>query len=167
MGSVRGSMRGSIRSLMLCLEGASHGAGDGIPSHGAGDGIPTQPGSIHNQVVVYHCGPLSLISEFVEEGAKFSSDSPYPWCILTYLGPFASQCSDWDASAASRILAVSLVHSSFCCAIDLRCSRSWLLFSCKLLFMIRERSRLRTKGSAVIGRPLNLLPSVTKYPLIA
>ncbi|GFS06041.1 hypothetical protein ElyMa_006534100 [Elysia marginata] len=27
-------------------------------------------------------------------------------------GPFASQCSDWDASAASRILAVSLVHSS-------------------------------------------------------
>ncbi|GFR77050.1 hypothetical protein ElyMa_002228500 [Elysia marginata] len=40
---------------------------------------------------------------------------------LTYfdLGPFASQCSDWDASAASRILAVSLVRSSLCCATDL------------------------------------------------
>ncbi|GFR93736.1 DNA repair and recombination protein RAD54 [Elysia marginata] len=38
---------------------------------------------------------------------------------LIDLGPFASQCSDRDASAASRILAVSLVHSSLCCAIDL------------------------------------------------
>ncbi|GFS24202.1 Y+L amino acid transporter 2 [Elysia marginata] len=46
---------------------------------------------------------------------------------FTFTRPFASQCSDWDALAASRILAVSLVRSSLCYAIDLRpCRRNEL-----------------------------------------
>ena len=74
------------------------------------------------------------------------------------LGPSASQSSDGDASAASRILVVSFLQVCLFWATDLKCSRSFRLVSCSLSSDTRVRSLLRTTGSVVKGRPLNLLP---------
>ena len=80
--------------------------------------------------------------------------------IVTYfdLGPSASQSSDGDASAASWILVVSFLQVCLFWATDLKCSRSFRLVSCSLSSDTRVRSLLRTTGSVVKGRPLNLLP---------
>ena len=77
---------------------------------------------------------------------------------LLDLGPSASQSSDGDASAASRILVVSFLQVCLFWATDLKCSRSFRLVSCSLSSDTRFRSLLRTTGSVVKGRPLNLLP---------
>ena len=77
---------------------------------------------------------------------------------VTYLGPSASQSSDGDASAASRILVVSFLQVCLFWATDLKCSRSFRLVSCSLSSDTRVRSLLRTTGSVVKGRPLNLFP---------
>ena len=77
---------------------------------------------------------------------------------LLDLGPSASQSSDGDASAASRILVVSFLQVCLFWATDLKCSRSFRLVSFSLSSDTRVRSLLRTTGSVVKGRPLNLLP---------
>ena len=77
---------------------------------------------------------------------------------LLDLGPSASQLSYGDAPAASRILVVSFLQVCLFWATDLKCSRSFRLVSCSLSSDTRVRSLLRTTGSVVKGRPLNLLP---------
>ena len=80
------------------------------------------------------------------------------WLDLLDLGPSASQSSDGDASAASRILVISFLQVCLFWATDLKCSRSFRLVSCSLWSDTRVRSLLRTTGSVVKGWPLNLLP---------
>ena len=70
---------------------------------------------------------------------------------LLDLGPSASQSSDGDASAASRILVVS-----FLWATDLKCSRSFRLVSFSLSSDIRVRSLLRTTGNTVRLEKINV-----------
>ena len=77
---------------------------------------------------------------------------------IFYLGPSASQSSVGNTSAASRILVVSFLPVCLFWAADLKCSRSFRLVSCSLSSDTRVRSLLRTTGSVVKGRPLNLLP---------
>ena len=102
------------------------------------------------------CSPYS---NFFQVQGKTKHEIFCPSALyFTYLGPSASQSSDGDASAASRILVVSFLQVCLFWATDLKCSRSFRLVSCSLLSDTRVRSLLRTTGSVVKGRPLNLLP---------
>ena len=57
---------------------------------------------------------------------------------LLDLGPSASQSSDGDASAASRILVLSFLQVCLLWATDLKCSRSFRLVSCSWHWMHKQ-----------------------------
>ena len=90
--------------------------------------------------------PRTELNQCLTVGSNHLSS---PAIDLLDLGPSASQSSDGDASAASRILVVSFLQVCLFWATDLKCSRSFRLVSCSLSSDTRVRSLLRTTGSVV------------------
>ena len=105
---------------------------------------------------------VTMVNSALRVRVNYSFNMAVHWEDLLDLGSSASQSSDGNASAAFRIFVASFIQVCLFWASDLKCSRFFRLVSCSLSSDTRVRSFLRTTGSVVKGRTLNLLPCDVK-----